>query len=358
MEEAAKKIMAKIIVLGAGVMGSAFAQLLADTGNEVCLVGTFLDQDIIDSLLADGTHPGLKVRLPENVRAFSNPELENIMDEHVRLIVFGVNSAGVDWAVARIGPFLNASIPIVMLTKGLAVQNRSIVILPEVVEQGLSVYGLNRVPLAAVGGPCIAGELAARRQSSVVLASQDTGLLDQLLSLVDAPYYHARGSTDLVGIEVCAALKNFYTLAVGYAAGRLKVEGLASNGALMHNLAAGLFTQALAEMQYFTRMLGGQSHSVSGLAGAGDLYVTCQAGRNGRMGKLLGSGLLYRQAKSEHMPEDTIEGAELALVIGDTLRQLAADRTIDDRAVPLALRIVEAICDNQPLNIPWDLFYR
>jgi len=350
--------MAKIIVLGAGVMGSAFAQLLADTDNEVCLVGTHLDQDIIESVLADGTHPKLKVKLPENVRAFSNQQLEDIVDERVRLIVFGVNSAGVDWAVARIGPLLKTVLPIVMLTKGLAVRDHSIVILPQAVEEGLSRYGVNGIPVAAVGGPCIAGELAARRQSSVVIASPDTGLLDWLLKLVDAPYYHARGSTDLIGIEVCAALKNFYTLAVGYAAGQLEQKGQAPNGALMHNLAAGLFTQALAEMNYFVDLLGGQSDSVLGLAGAGDLYVTCQAGRNGRMGKLLGAGLLYREAKSRHMPDDTVEGAELALVIGAAVKHLIEDGKIDGNAVPLAVRIVEAICDNQPLQIPWHMFYR
>jgi glycerol-3-phosphate dehydrogenase (NAD(P)+) len=350
--------MAKIIVLGAGVMGSAFAQLLADTDNEVCLVGTHLDQDIIDSVLTDGTHPKLKVKLPENVRAFSNKQLGDIADERVRLMVFGVNSAGVDWAVAQIGPLLKKAVPVVMLTKGLAVRDRSIVILPQAVAEGLSRYGLNGIPVAAVGGPCIAGELAARRQSSVVIACPDAGLLDWLLKLVDAPYYHARGSTDLIGIEVCAALKNFYTLAVGYAAGQLEQKGQAPNGALMHNLAAGLFTQALAEMHYFVNLLGGQSVSVLGLAGAGDLYVTCQAGRNGRMGKLLGAGLLYREAKSRYMPDDTVEGAELALVIGAAVKQLIKSGQIDENAVPLAVRIVEAICDNQPLQIPWNMFYR
>ncbi|MCP4626878.1 MAG: glycerol-3-phosphate dehydrogenase [bacterium] len=350
--------MEKIIVLGAGVMGSAFAQLLADTGNDVCLVGTHLDRDIIDSVREDGTHPGLKVKLPDNVRAFFNEELEGITDEQVRLIVLGVNSAGVDWAVSRIGPLLKAPVPIVMLTKGLAVRKQSIVILPQIVQDGLQQYGLSEVPLAAVGGPCIAGELAARRQSSVVLACQDSNLLDRLLTLVNAPYYHARGSVDLVGVEVCAALKNFYTLAVGYAAGQLEQKGKAPNSALMHNLAAGLFTQALAELQYFVGLLGGQTDSVLGLAGAGDLYVTCQAGRNGRMGKLLGSGVLYREAKARHMPDDTVEGAELALTIGATLKQLIESENIYSSAIPLAVAIIEAICENQPLEIPWDAFYR
>jgi len=126
---------------------------------------------------------------------------------------------------------------------------------------------------------------------------------------------------------------------------------------LMHNLAAGLFTQALAEIYYFVNYLGGQTASVLGLAGAGDLYVTCQAGRNGRMGKLLGSGLRYREAKSQYMADDTVEGAELALVIGKTLKQLIENGSIVGKAVPLAASIVEAVCDNQPLLIPWSRFY-
>jgi glycerol-3-phosphate dehydrogenase (NAD(P)+) len=308
--------------------------------------------------LADGTHPGLKVRLPGKVRALYAEDLESILDDRVRMIVFGVNSAGVNWAVERIGPILNTPVPILMLTKGLAVERNTITILPSIVAEDLARYDLDDIPVGAVGGPCIAGELAARRDTSVVIAHPDGELLDSILKLVDVSYYHPRASTDLIGIEVCAALKNFYTLAVGYAAGQLEQKGAASNGALMHNLAAGLFAQALAEIGCFVEFLGGKPAGVFGLAGAGDLYVTCQAGRNGRMGKLLGSGLLYREAKKKHMPDDTIEGAELALCIGGTLRQLVETTTIDGNDIPLAMSIVKAICDNQRLQIPWYQFYR
>jgi glycerol-3-phosphate dehydrogenase (NAD(P)+) len=339
-------------------MGSAFAQLLADAGNDVCLVGTHLDQDIIDSIKNDGLHPNLNVKLPHPINAFSHEELNQVMVGPVQLIVFGVNSAGVEWAVDRIGPRLKTPIPILMLTKGLAAIDDSIEILPHVVQKGLSRFNLTDIPVAAVGGPCIAGELAARRESSVVISHPESQVLDRLSALVDTPYYHARASTDLIGVELCAALKNFYTLAIGYAAGQLEKEGKAPNGALMHNLAAGIFTQAMAEMTYFVNFFGGQPDSVLGLAGAGDLYVTCQAGRNGRMGKLLGKGLRYKEAKSKHMPNDTVEGAELALAIGITLKQWLADKKMDGHSIPLASKIVEAICDNQPLQIPWNLFYR
>jgi glycerol-3-phosphate dehydrogenase (NAD(P)+) len=350
--------MANILVLGAGVMGSAFAQLLADAGNDVSLVGTHLDQDIIDSIKNSGLHPNLNVKLPGRIDAFFHGELDQVMADPIQLIVFGVNSAGVEWAINQIGNRLKTTIPVLMLTKGLAAQNNSIEILPDVVQRGLSRFNLADIPVAAVGGPCIAGELAARRKSSVVIAHPESQVLDRLLALVDAPYYHARASSDLIGVEVCAALKNFYTLAIGSAAGQLEKEGKAANGALMHNLAAGLFTQAMAEMSYFVNFFGGQPDSVLGLAGAGDLYVTCQAGRNGRMGKLLGKELRYKEAKSNHMPEDTVEGAELALAIGQTLKQWLADKKIDGHCIPLASKIVAAICDNQHLRIPWNLFYR
>jgi glycerol-3-phosphate dehydrogenase (NAD(P)+) len=157
----------------------------------------------------------------------------------------------------------------------------------------------------------------------------------------------------LIGIETCAALKNFYALAVGFAAGRLALEGKASNGALMHNLAAGIFGQALVEMSQAVAFVGGTQASVTGLAGAGDFYVTCQAGRNSRMGHLLGTGLRYSEAQAQHMANETVEGAELALAIGPTLKRLFEIGRLDPQGFPLARAIVDAICDDRPMKIPW-----
>ena len=244
-----------------------------------------------------------------------------------------------------------------MLTKGLAAREKTLHILPAIVQEGLAAYGFKNVPIGAVGGPCIAGELAARRDSSVVLAFSDQKLLDWLLPLVAVPYYHARSSTDLIGVEVCAALKNFYALVVGYANGLLEKQGKAENGALMHNLAAGLFTQAIAEMGYMVEFLGGTLANVYGLPGVGDLYVTCQAGRNSRMGRLLGLGLSYQEAKMKHMADDTVEGADLALAIGPTIETLLEQGQINPASLPLARVIVKTICHNQLMQIPWMQFY-
>ena len=125
----------------------------------------------------------------------------------------------------------------------------------------------------------------------------------------------------------------------------------------MHNLAAGLFVQAMNEIKYFLNYMGANAESVYGLAGVGDLYVTCQAGRNSRMGRHLGAGLSYMAAKTEHMPKDTVEGAELILTIAPALRQLIDQKEIDEKALPLGLAIMNSICDDIPMQIPWDLFY-
>ncbi len=350
--------MANIVILGAGVMGSAFSFPLSDAGQDVHLVGTHLDREWIEETRTTGVHPKLKSKIPDKVVPFTHDQLGEVLHDNPDLIVLGVSSAGVDWAIQQLGPLLKKPIPIIMLTKGLAAHDDTLHILPHVVRDRLADYDLNDVPVGAVGGPCIAGELAARRDSSAVIAHPDPSLLDWILTLVATPYYHVRPSADIIGVEVCAALKNFYALAVGYPKGLLKKQGEASNGALMHNLSAGLFTQALAEMSYTVDFLGGTLASVHGLPGSGDLYVTCQAGRNNRMGSLFGLGMRYSEAKANHMADETVEGADLALGIGPTLEHLLEQKRLDRARLPLAVTISNAICHDQPMQIPWTLFYK
>ena len=83
-------------------------------------------------------------------------------------------------------------------------------------------------------------------------------------------YYHPRSSADIAGVEICAAFKNFFAIAVGHAAGSLERIPKAENGALNHNAAAVLFDQAVIEMMIITRHFGGEDHSVWGMPGAGD----------------------------------------------------------------------------------------
>ena len=107
-----------------------------------------------------------------------------------------------------------------------------------------------------------------------------------------------------------------------------------------------------------TRALGGSETSVLGMAGAGDLYVTSLAGRNSRLGNHLGRGLTYRQTKDGPMKDETIEGAELGINVGETLRAMMKSGALDARALPLTSALLEALTRDAPLDIPWTSLHR
>jgi glycerol-3-phosphate dehydrogenase (NAD(P)+) len=348
--------MANVVILGAGLMGTAFSIPLTDNGHRVHLVGTHLDGDIIEEIHESRMHPRLRTRVAETVLPYTYDRLgEAIQDAD--LVVLGVNSLGVDWAAHMLGPLLPPQSPVLMLTKGLAGDGHQLHILPDALRAGLPADSQDKIHIVAIGGPSIAGELAARRHSCVMLTGSDQALLDRLAALLRTPYYHIWTSTDTIGVEVCVALKNVYALAVGLVGGLLEKEGVADNGAVMHNLAAAIFAQGLWEISYLVEYMGGQQHSVYSLPGAGDQYVTSQGGRNGRMGRWLGLGLPYSQAKAEHMPEDTIEGAQLAQAIGPTVERLVASGELDGQALPLLRLMIDIVCHDAPVQIPWDEFF-
>jgi len=348
--------MANILILGAGVMGTAITMPMTDNGHSVYLVGTHLDGDIIEELHESRFHPKLRVRVAGAVKPYTHDRLGEAMRD-VDLVVLGVNSLGIDWAAEVLGPCLSPQVPVVLLTKGLAGDGQNLHILPDVLRQGLPATYRDQVKLAAIGGPSIAIELAGRRHTGVVLAGSDRPLLEEIASLLRAPYYHVWTSSDLVGLEVCVAFKNLYALAVGLVTGWAEQAREADNLTPMHNAASAIFAQALWEMGYLVEYLGGQRRSVYTLPGAGDLYATCQSGRNSRMGRLIGLGMSYRAAKAQHMPDDTVEGAELALAIGPTIEALVAQGRLDGAALPLLRAVIDMVCHEKPPHIPWDAFF-
>lgn len=350
--------MAKIVILGAGVMGSAMSLPASAKGHSVDLVGTFLDTDSVRSVQGNGLHPRLGITLPETVAAYEWTDFASRVDDETALIILGVSSAGVTWAIEQLAGALTRPIPVLMITKGLSPENGKIEVFPSIVARELEARLSFHVPVLAVGGPCIAGELAAGRDTGVVITGHDAALVKDIIALVDAPFYHARASGDVVGVEVCAAFKNFFALGVGWATGHLEKTGRATNGAQMHNLSASLFAQSLREMSLLSAAFGGTQASVDGLPGVGDLYVTCLAGRNSRMGRLLGLGLSYPEAKAGHMAEDTVEGAELALAVGPTLEAMWADGRLPVAKMPMSQAIIDAVCHAKPMTIDWREFHR
>lgn len=348
--------MVNVVILGAGVMGTAMSVPICDNGHQVQLVGSPLDDEIIKHIEENRVQPKLKISVPKNVRPYTHDQLNTVIKD-ADLLVLGVNSLGINWAIETLGPLLPAHVPILAVTKGLVGDGRNLRILPEMVHGGLYAdFGLD-AQVAAIGGPAIAGEVAVRRHTCVIFTGHDSDLLNRLADLLKTPHYHIWIDTDVVGVEVCVALKNAYALSVGLVQGFLEQSETVENGASMHNVAAALFAQGLWETAFLVDYLGGNRLSVLGLPGAGDLHVTCQGGRNSRMGRLLGLGQAYSQAKTRHMAGDTIEGAELARAIGPTIKAMIDRGDIDGAAIPLLNCIIDVVCHDAPANILWDRFF-
>lgn len=350
--------MTVITILGAGVMGSAMSWPAADRGHSVRLVGTHLDTAIIDSIATGGPHPRLGVAPPASVGPFHHDRFAEALGDDTNLIILGVGSAGIPWAIDRLVETLKDPVPIMMITKGLAPGGGGIATLPDIVQRALEDRLGFDVEIAAVGGPCIAGELAVRRQTGVVIASRRPGFAETLCAMLETGYYHPRPSADLAGVEICAAFKNFFAIAVGWAAGRLEASAPAANQASNFNAASILFDQAIREMMVLARQGGGEDASVWGMPGAGDLYVTCQAGRNSRLGRQLGLGLTYEQAKDGPMKGETIEGAELGITLAPVLAALTTAGKLDGAALPLTRALLEALTRNTALAFDWRDLHR
>jgi glycerol-3-phosphate dehydrogenase (NAD(P)+) len=344
--------MANIVILGAGVMGSALSIPLSDNGNNVRLVGTHLDGDIIEEIHQSRVHPNLRVAIPDPVQAIPVAGLAEAL-QGADLVILGVSSPGVRWAAQILAPLLPEGVPVLMVTKGLATEGGRLKILPQVFAELVERRGAPGVEVAALGGPSIARELALRQPTCVYVAGENLPLVETMGRILGGQYYHLWPSTDLVGVEVCVALKNAYALGVGM----VLDAGQATDAVPAYNPAAAVFAQSLSEIAYLVEFMGGKLESVLSLPGAGDLYVTCHGGRNSRMGRWLGKGVSYREAKVRHMPGETVEGAELLLEIGPTIEDLVETQMLDGRRIPLLRALYRILREEAPASIPWETFF-
>jgi glycerol-3-phosphate dehydrogenase (NAD(P)+) len=348
--------MSTIAILGAGVMGSALTFPLADNGHDVRLIGTHLDREIIDSVRAGGVHPGLGRKLPGTVRPYQVEEIEAGLDG-AEIVVSGVNSFGVRWAGQRLAGLVRPGTLVIAIAKGLdAGEDGQLRILPEVLAEQVAPELRSRVSWAAIGGPSIAGEVAARRDTCVVFTGREQAALDRLAAAFRTSWYHVWTSTDVVGVETSAAMKNCYAVGVGLAEGVLERLGQAGARDRNHNYEAALFAQAAVEIGQMVRLLGGRPETPYGLAGAGDMYVTCTGGRNVRVGHLLGQGLRFSEARAR-MGDITLEGAAAIRAIGGALPKLTARGVIDPEDFPLLRQLHAVVGADQPAEIHWGAFF-
>jgi glycerol-3-phosphate dehydrogenase (NAD(P)+) len=349
--------MSDIAIVGAGLMGTAMAWPLTDNGHSVRLVGTHLDREIIASCIEKRYHPRLRRRLPDGVQPFYVEQLAQALDG-VQVIVSGVSSPGVHWIGKTLAPHIRPGMMIIAVTKGLeATESGDLRILPDVLAGELPAGVRDQVTLAAIGGPCIAGELAGRRHTCVYFTSRNAAALPILRDLFKTSYYHVFLSTDIMGVEVGVALKNAYTLAVGLAGGMLeRLGGLDEADAANHNPAAALFGASATEMARIVALLGGNPAKAMSLPGVGDQYVTCAGGRTVRLGRLLGKGLTYAQARAE-MAGETLESAFVVTQIAKALPGLEARGVLGRDELPLMRHLCRVITQNAPADVDFDRLF-
>ena len=347
--------MSKIIIIGAGAMGSAFALPCLDNNHDVNIVGTHLEDEFIDNLKKNNNfHPGLNTKLPDEIKIFKFEKFKETLQPNVDLIVLGISSKGIEWSAEELSRvYKTSNIPkLLMLTKGLSIYENKYELLVDKLKRLLSSKGITKTNISAVGGPCLATGLANRIHSSVVIANQEIQTAKKIANMLNTTYYHTSYTDDLNGVEVSAAIKNIFSMAVGAA------KGLSSDHASAEvreknylNTASVLIKQSIHEMEIFVEHLNGKKETVKGLAGLGDLYVSSGGGRNAKMGSYIGEGLTFSDAKKNKMEKVTVEGADLAKEIAKKVNQ-----DFDQKKLPLMLSMINAIVDDKKLNLNWELF--
>jgi len=341
--------MSIITIIGAGMMGTAIGYPAAGNGHEIRLVGTPLDDAIIDHAIATKTHLTMKRPIPEGFRFYHFTELDEAM-AGAELVVSGVSSFGVEWFSENILPILPESMPILGVTKGMVDQpDGSLISYPEY-------YRLKhpgrRMRLCAVGGPCTSYELADHDPTEVCFCGDEPDLLRWIKGLFECEYYHISLSTDVRGVECAVAMKNAYALGVSLAIGLSeRIEGV--GGKEHYNSQAALFGQSIREMRRLIRLSGSSDDNI--VLGAGDLYVTVFGGRTRKIGTLLGRGLSFAEAMAE-LSGVTLESIVIATRTARAVRRLIELGKAAPAEFPLLMHIDDIINGGKPVNIPWSRF--
>ena len=290
-------------VAGAGAWGTAFASLLAARGHDV----TLATRDPEQAREIDETGRNPRYLRDVDLSGVSATTLDDPTLAGVDLHVVAVPSR----AFAEVVRELPGAAPVLSLTKGLDPQSGGR--LSKLVE---------RRGFAVLSGPNFAEEIAEGLPAAAVIASENARLAEELQQAVNSMAFRVYVNDDVVGVELCAAAKNVIALAAG------GVDGLR----LGDNAKAALIARGLAEMARLGEACGARNETFSGLAGIGDLIVTCWSrhGRNRQAGELIAQGASPDEAADQI---GTVEGLTTAPV----LRELS-------RGVGVELPITEGVC--------------
>ena len=327
--------MDNIVVIGAGVMGSALAIHLGNAGRNVRLWGTKWDKEVIDSMKETGKNESLGVDMPDSISYYYHDQLEEAI-EGTKLIIIAVISKGMKDISRRINPFLKDEQTILSITKG--IDGESLLTMSSIIENSLSEEQKEDIPVVKLGGPIIAKELAQGKYTEGVFASKKLEGSKYAKEIFRTARFRSSTSKDILGVDLCAAFKNTYAIGMGI------IEGLEGDS---NNPKAALMARGSIEMGNIVKAYGGERKTALGIAGIGDYYVTSQGGRNGKFGKLIGEGKSVEEAK-EIMKDTTVEGLDSTFNGYKFLKELENDNKINMKEdTPLFLEIYNILYNNK-----------
>jgi len=291
----------KIVVVGGGSWGTGFSCVLLHRDHDVTLACR--DPEQAHAIATTGRNP--RYLQNADLRGISATTIDEAPIAEADLVVLAVPSR----AFAAVAGALPGDAPVLSLTKGLD---------PATGER-LSTRVQGR-PVAVLSGPNMAEEVADGLPSATVIASEDHALAERLQEAINSMIFRVYVNDDLVGVELCAAAKNVIALAAG------GVDGLG----LGDNAKASVITRGLVEMARLGEAEGAQPETFSGLAGMGDLIVTCwhSSGRNRRAGELIARGATSEEARAEI--GQVVEGLTTAPVLRDLSHRLGIELPITE----------------------------
>ena len=316
--------MGKILIIGGGAMGSAFSIPCLENNNIVTITEPHNKIFIKNLASKKKFHSSLKLYLPKKLK-FMNYS-KDIFTKRFDLIVIALSLAGIDFIGKELKD-LSIRTPLLVLTKGLKYDKKKKKLLTI---SDLLKNNYNASNVSVLKGPCLAKELAKKNKTSVVVANKNIKIAKWIGKLISTKYYLAEFSKDIIGIEICSAIKNIYAMVIG-------------SGQNL-NAESDLFQKSVNEMKFLIKYFKGDASTILGLAGIGDLYVSAIGGRNSKMGDFLGKGFTFTASKKKFMPKDTVEGEQLAREIAPYIL-----RKIDKKKIPLMYHLLKTIIHNKKI---------
>ena len=316
--------MRKILIIGGGAMGSAFTFPCIDNKNEVTITEPYNKTFIKNLSSKNNYHSSLKINLPKKIKykKYSTDLLKNKYD----LVVVALSLSGINF-ISEEFKKSNIKSPILILTKGLKYEKKKQKIFT--ISEDIKKTNKN-INVSVLKGPCLAKELSNKKQTSVIVANKNIKTAKKICNMITTKYYLTETSKDVIGVEICSSIKNIYSMIIG------------AGDSL--NMSSSLFKKSINEMIYITKYFKGKIETALGLAGVGDLYVSAAGGRNSKMGSYLGQGYTFNNAKRKFMPNETVEGEQLAREIAPFVI-----KKIQQKKIPLMTKLIKSIINNKKL---------